>query len=148
MENEGRRIAEDLGRYSTLERLLVDDLREMLAEHPDETDTRWIQSVLDGLCETIDLELELETAAGYLAEVLERYPSWEPQVEQLKRQHRQLRDDLAALRKQFDTPPSDARLPAALRRKFHDWFERYSAHKHQEFRLLQEAMTLDVGEGE
>ena len=59
-----------LEEYSTLEYILLGDLRDLLYEPPDEETCRWLLAVLDALLETLPREFDLKQQDGYLMEVL------------------------------------------------------------------------------
>src|SRR5882724_7956569 len=81
------RDARLLEQYSSLEYILLGDLRDILEEPPDDESRKWLLAVLDTLLETLPREFVLEDEDGYMAEVLERYPSWSAQVDRLHRDH-------------------------------------------------------------
>ncbi len=145
MKDFANRIINDLQQHSTYDQLLLDDLRELLEEHFEQEDTRWIHAVVDQLWLNLEREFALEAQAGYLVEALERFPCWEMQVRRLQQDHVSLHDEVALLRQQLDDPLGDTRIPRELRERFHDWLEKLASHKHRENMLLLDAVDLDVG---
>src|SRR5579872_2003110 len=92
------RDARLLERYTSLEYILLGDLRDILEEPPDVESRHWLLAVLDALLETLPREFDLEDDEGYMSEVLARYPSWSGQVERLHRDHESLFTKLTELR--------------------------------------------------
>ncbi len=142
------RIMHELEEWSSYDRLLLDQLRELLGEVADEQKTRWLHEVVDKLCDGLQHEFAREDEGGYLGEVLERFPTWEPRVSKLREDHERLLQDLSELREQLDRPAGANRVSAELRTQFEDWIERLTAHKQRENELLLDAMNLDIGEGD
>ncbi|MBT6494231.1 MAG: hypothetical protein HOL01_06715, partial [Planctomycetaceae bacterium] len=79
---------------AALEYILLGDLRDLLEESPDEENCRWLLVILDALLEAKQREFELQQDGGYLEDVLEQVPNWEPQVERLRHEHHELFDNL------------------------------------------------------
>lgn len=148
MSDSARALVEELRQCTALESLLLDDLRELLEEPFEQEESRWLPSVLEILCETIDREFALAERGGYLSDVLERFPTWERRVEELRDEHRRLRNKLARLAEAFERSSAGVKLPRRLRDRFHQWIEQYTVHRRTESDLLHEALVLDVGEGE
>jgi hypothetical protein len=99
MESHEARLLEQ---YSSLEYILLGDLRDVLDETPDAESRRWLIAVLDALLDTLPREFDLEDTDGYMSEVLERYPSWNKQVDRLHREHDVLFTKLKELRGRLD----------------------------------------------
>lgn len=138
---------EKLQRSSALLRLLIDDLRELLEEPPDRENARWMLVVLDKMLENLEQQFELEEQQGYLADVLEQFPSWHPHVEHLRQQHALLHQQLREVR---DRLAADRRKTVVheMRRHLRDWIQAYEDHERRERDLIQEAFTVEPGAGD
>ena len=139
---------EALAHHAALEHLLLGDLRELLEEPPDRQNRRWLLVILDGLLETLPREFLLKEEGGYLAEVLDEYPSWSPQVEQLRRQHGDLYVTLDRLRQRLSSNRPFREVADEVRSELRDWMNCLIAHNRHENRILQTAINLDVGTGD
>jgi hypothetical protein len=137
-----------LERYTSLEYILLGDLRDLLEEAPDEDGRKWLLAVLDALLDTLPHEFDLEDEDGYMAEVLERYPSWAGRVDRLHREHEALFSKLKELRGRIDRNVWYAPVANEVRRDLRDWMLRLIAHHRSETRLVQTAMNLEVGVGD
>ena len=142
------RDARLLEHYSSLEYILLGDLRDVLEERPDPESRRWLIAVLDALLETLPREFDLEDSDGYMIEVLERYPSWSSQVERLYRDHDLLFAKLKELRGRVECDNWIAPIANEVRRDIRDWTLKLIAHRRSETRLVQTAMNLEVGVGD
>jgi hypothetical protein len=145
MENRDARLLEH---YTSLEYILLGDLRDLLEETADEESRRWLLAVLDALLDTLPHEFDLEEADGYMTEVLERYPSWSAQVERLRRDHDLLFSKLKELRGRIERNIWIAPIANEVRRDLRDWILKLVAHHRGETRLMQTAMNLEVGTGD
>lgn len=134
-----------LEEYASLEFILVGDLRDLLAEPPDAVTCHWLRAVLDELLVTLPNQFRLRQEGGFLADVLEQYPWWYSNVEQLREEHRVLYDRLRELRGALDHTRRFAHIADIVRRDLKDWMTRLVAYHRHERRLLQNAYTLDVG---
>ena len=137
-----------LERYTSLEYILLGDLRDLLEEPADDETRRWLLAVLDTLLETLPREFDLEEEDGYMAEVLERYPSWSAQVERLHRDHEILFSKLKELRGRIERNSWVAPIANEVRRDLRDWILKLIAHHRSETRLVHTAMNLEVGAGD
>jgi hypothetical protein len=137
-----------LEHYSSLEYILLGDLRDILEERPDDESRKWLLAVLDALLETLPREFDLEEEDGYMAEVLERYPSWSPQVIRLRNDHDHLFSKLKELRGRVERNIWISPIANEVRRDLRDWILKLIAHNRGETRLIQTAMNLEVGTGD
>lgn len=137
-----------LREYETLEYLLIGDLRDLLEEPPSEESCRWILAVIDALLDMLPHEFALEERGGYMNEVLDEYPSWEPLVDELRFEHGSLYAGLEQLRNYVACNAPFAEIAHEVRRDLRDWMKRLVAHNRHETRLLQTALTLEVGAGD
>ncbi|HEY3968675.1 MAG TPA: hypothetical protein VGM05_29270 [Planctomycetaceae bacterium] len=142
------RDAQLLDHYSSLEYILLGDLRDVLEERPDAESRRWLVAVLDALLETLPREFDLEDADGYMIDVLERHPSWSGQVDRLHRDHDLLFTKLKELRGRVECDTWIAPIANEVRRDIRDWTFKLIAHRRSETRLVQTAMNLEVGVGD
>ena len=137
-----------LDHYSSLEYILLGDLRDVLEEPTDRESRRWLVAILDVLLETLPREFDLEDADGYMAEVLERYPNWSAQVDRLHRDHDLLFCKLKELRGRIECNKWIAPIANEVRRDLREWILKLIAHNRKETRLVQTAMNLEVGVGD
>ena len=142
------RAAQLLERYTSLEYILLGDLRDLLEDPVDGENRRWLLAVLDALLETLPVEFELEDEDGYMIEVLERFPSWSGAVERLHRDHDALFQRLKELRGRIDHDDWLAPVANIVRGELRDWMLRLVAHHRSENRMIQTAMNLEVGAGD
>ena len=142
------RDARLLEQYTSLEYILLGDLRDLLEEPSDDETRRWLLAVLDTLLDTLPREFDLEDEDGYMAEVLERYPSWSAQVDRLHRDHEILFSKLKELRGRIERNSWVAPIANEVRRDLRDWILKLIAHHRSETRLVQTAMNLEVGAGD
>lgn len=134
--------------YAALEYILLGDLRDLLEEPADEENCRWLIVILDALLEAKRREFELQEDGGYLEEVLEQFPNWEPQVDQLHREHRELFSLLRELRERIGLRQSFNEIADAVRTDLREWMTLLQAHHRHTRRILQSAFNLDVGVGD
>jgi hypothetical protein len=134
--------------FSSLEYILLGDLRDLLEESADEENRKWLLAVLDALVDTLPREFNLEDEDGYMAEVLERYPNWSNQVERLHLDHDLLFLKLKELRGRIERNIWIAPIANEVRRDLRDWILTLVAHNRGETRLIQTAMNLEVGAGD
>ncbi|MGQ0634489.1 MAG: hypothetical protein ACT4QC_07760 [Planctomycetaceae bacterium] len=134
--------------FSSLEYILLGDLRDLLEEHPDAENRKWLMAVLDALVDTLPREFDLEEEDGYLSVVLERFPSWSPRVDRLQHDHERLFEKLKELRGRVECNAWIAPIANEVRRDLHAWMLTLIAHHRSENHLVQTAITLDVGAGD
>jgi hypothetical protein len=131
--------------YTSLEYILLGDLRELLDEPVDSESRRWMLSVLDKLLENFSSEGDREEEGSYLEDVLDRFPNWSGQIDRLHRDHEELFARLTELRARTERDEWIAPLANLVRGELRDWMLSLIAHRRRETRLLQTAMNLDVG---
>jgi hypothetical protein len=146
---EARLDGRVLEEYLALEYILLGDLRDVLEEPADEESRKWLLAILDALLDAMPREFELKCrGGGYLCEVLEQYPNWYPEVENLKEERGELYSHLRRLqgcvRELF---PAD-HVAARVRRELHSWMKSFIAHHRHERRLFMNAFTMEVGCGD
>lgn len=138
----------NLTRFSSLEYILLGDLRDVLEEPIDGENRKWLLAVLDALEETLPREFDLEEEDGYMSEVLERFPNWSHQVEGLLRDHERLFEKLKNLRHRIERDSWIAPIANEVRAELRDWIRTLVSHHRRETRLVQTAMNLEVGVGD
>jgi hypothetical protein len=131
--------------YTSLEYILLGDLRELLEGPLDSESRRWMISTLDGLLESFPSDGGREEEGTYMDDVLERFPNWSNQIDRLHRDHEELFTRLKELRGRTERDEWIAPLANLVRRELRDWMLTLIAHRRRETRLLQTAMNLDVG---
>ena len=148
MNAQSDQIIEELRQCTSLESLLLDELQELLDEAVDEEETRWIESTLNELCELFEREFQLQSAGGYLQEVVDEFPSREFQVQSLRLENERLLQELRQLSAGFHRLALSKRIPRDVRDQVRRWIERYARHRRAERNLVLESMNVDVGIGE
>jgi len=137
-----------LQRDTALEHLLLGDLLDLL-DDPSGPDTHdWLLTIVDALLRLLPREFRSEESGGYLQEVLDEFPSWDRQVQDLQKQHAALHGQLRELRSQIAQSQSSRRLPPRCRFAIYEWLDQVNDHKRQETALLQMAINLEVGVGD
>lgn len=134
--------------YAALEYILLGDLRDLLDEPITDETTRWLKAVLDVLLETLPRATDLEDNRDCLDEVLQRFPSWYPQVDRMRKGHRMLFTNLRKLRNRIACQKPVEDVAQELQRELHEWLTSLVAHHRHENRLLLTAMNLEVGAGD
>jgi len=134
--------------YTSLEYILIGDLRDLLEEPANSETFGWLSAVLDALLDTLPREQQLREAGGYLNDVLEEYPNWSNQVDRLKTQQQALHQKLYHLRISLEDDRSFMQAADDVRRELQLWMHSLQAHHRQERRLVQAAFTVDVGTGD
>lgn len=150
MFNSRPQLADDflLEDCAALEYILLGDLRDLLEEPPDEEHCRWLLVILDALLEAKQREFELQEEGGYLEEVLEQVPNWEPQVAQLHREHRELFGNLRQLRERVGSRISFDAMADSIRTDLRDWMTLLQRHHRHTRRIVQSAFNFDIGVGD
>ena len=134
--------------YDALIHLLLDDLLEMLDGRINEEEHRWSMTLLEKVQEYLHRQFTVEESGGYLEEVLEEFPSWQPLLRTLQGEHKHLLQDFCELRNELSGCQTSTPLALRLQREFRMWVRRFRNHQHREAQVLQKAYTLDVGSGE
>lgn len=137
-----------LGEYAALEYILLGDLRDLLEEPADKETCRWLLAVLDALLDTLPREMELQEQGGYMEEVLEQYPNWSDQVDDLQHEKRALYTKLRQLRDGISRERRFSKIAEEVRTGLRDWMSSLVAHHRHERRIVQTAFNLDVGTGD
>jgi hypothetical protein len=141
-------VCDRLEQYTTLEYILLGDLRDVLEEPANRHTRGWLIAVLDALLDTLPREMALKESCGYLNEVLDEYPSWYRHVEELQNEERLLFLSLQSLRDRLETSESYAHAAERVTSMLRQWMTRLTAHHRHETRILQTAMNLEVGGGD
>jgi hypothetical protein len=133
---------------AALEYILLGDLRDLLEESPDEENCRWLLVILDALLEAKQREFELQEDGGYLEDVLEQVPNWQPQVEQLRDEHRELFGNLRQLRERVGSRQTFDEVADTVRADLRDWMTLLHRHHRHTRRIVQSAFNFDIGVGD
>jgi len=141
---QNRRSNED---NMALEYILLGDLRDLLEEPPNRDTRRWLLAVLNALLDTLPSDMN-DDDGEYLGEVLEEYPNWARQVDDLHEEREALFDELYIFRNQIQQRRDLEQIAERLRRELHQWMIMLAAHKRHEARIIQMAYTLEVGAGD
>lgn len=137
-----------LADMTTMEYILLGDLRDLLEEQPDEQTAKWLVAILDALIDMLPRELAVKSRDGYLEDVLEEHPHWEAQVQQLHAEYKVLCVRLGVFRDQLLSRTPYAAIATQLREDLRDWMNALQAHHRHETRLMQTAVNLEVGGGD
>lgn len=133
---------------SSLEYILLGDLRDVLEEPLDDITLKWLKAVIDALLETLPREFALQDAGGYLNEVTDCDPNLAVHVERLTEERRAVFGKLRVLRLQLNSPGDHKPATDAIRADLKDWMTSLTAFHRHERRLVQTAFNLDVGTGD
>ncbi len=133
---------------STLEYILLGDLRDILEESLDETNAKWLAAVIDALIETMPRNFALQDEGGYLQEVVECDANWYGYVRQLSDERTRIYHQLLMLRREIDEIPPREIAAKELRTNLRNWMVQLTAFQRHELRLVQTAFNLDVGIGD
>ena len=128
--------------------VLLDRLAGVVKSPPEQVEAASLTALLDEILENLDEQFRLEEDNDYMADVLERYPTWYPQVRQLQEEHRLLQRHLREVQDRIARENAGSTLSREIHRQLRDWLNAYRNHDRRENDLVQEAFTLDVGAGE
>jgi hypothetical protein len=137
-----------LQRLSTLEYILIGDLRDLLEEPANAETKHWMETILDALLETLPREFEIRESGSYLQHVVETYPRMEHQVLQLKSEHVMLVRRLKELRKALIRKVPFQSICGRVQEDLKLWMRQLNSHNHHESRLLQEVVNQELGAGD
>jgi len=137
-----------LGYYTEMQYILLGDLREVLEGTPSLSERNWLLTILDALLETLPTQFDLKEEGGYLSEVLDAFPYWQSQVEQLRQEHGPLCESLQKLRDRIFSGSEYKQVAEVVRDDLREWMERLTRHDTKECRLFQDSVNLEVGVGD
>lgn len=137
-----------LGRYTEMNYILLGDLREALDSSLGLAERNWLLSILDALLQSLPAQFSLKEEGGYMEEVLDAFPYWDRQVEQLRSEHAPLVETLTVLRGRIATGSEFKQVAQIVKDDLADWMERLFRHESRECRLFQNAMNVEVGVGD
>jgi len=138
----------DLRKCCEFEYILIGDLRDLLESEPSEENRRWMSAVIDALLDTLPKEFALKSQDGYLAEVLDEYPSWDTAVERLRQQHVALHRRLTELRVRLMAHSQVRGMAERLRPELEAWIDAFAQLQQSERRITLAALNLEVGAGD
>ncbi len=130
-----------------LEYILLGDLRDLLEEPPNRDTRRWLLAVLNALLDTLPSDIN-DDHGEYLGDVLEEYPNWSRQVDELHEERESLFDELYIFRNQIQQRRDLEEIAERLRFGLREWMSMLVAHKRHEARIIQMAYTWEVGAGD
>lgn len=133
---------------SALEYILLGDLSDLLDEPLNGDTRRWLLAVLNALLDTLPSDMNDSDDGEYLGEVLEEYPNWSRQVDELHEQREALFDELYIFRNQIQQRRDLHEIADRLRRELRQWMTMLAAHKRHEARIILMAYTMEVGAGD
>lgn len=142
------RVRPLLQEYASLEYILLGDLRDLLEEPTDELTCKWMRAVLDALIDTLPRKFELQDEGGYLSEVLEQYPNWSTQVNELRQKQIAIYAKLSRLRASVAEAIPYEEVVGSLSGDLRQWMQSLQAYHRHERRMLQTAFNLEVGGGD
>ena len=137
-----------LADVTSLEYILLGDLRDLLEEPFDETTFKWLTAVVDALLQTLPKEFARQNDGGYLAEVVENDPNWSVYVTQLAEERRSIFRRLCDVRQHLAATHGLEQMADELRTEIKEWMFRIIALHRHERRLVQTAFNLDIGTGD
>ncbi len=148
--SNGDRVStsEQMEQYTSLEFILLGDLRDLLEEPVDKYTHRWLRAVLDVLLDTLPRQWELREEGGYFADVLRHHPYWYTEVDELRRRQHKLYDKLRHLRARLMERVPYAEISGDLSRELRDWMQSLLAFHRHERRMVQTGFNLEVGVGD
>ena len=129
-------------------RLLTGQLADLLAEPAENATTLCVVELLDAMLDNLREQFRLEEEQDYLADVLQQYPNWHPEVEHLRQQHSLLHNQLRDIRRRVAAAGDRPTVRYQTRRQLRDWINTYNEHERRETQLIQDAFTLETGAGE
>lgn len=135
-------------RDSALEQLLIGDLLDLLDDPYGPEISTWLLTIVNALLRILPREFCSEEAGGYLAEVLEEYPSWDRQVRALHEEHSRLYARLRELRQDIAREQAGPELSPRIRLGLDEWIHQLNDHNGRETALLHTALNLEVGVGD
>lgn len=132
------------GDCSTLEPRLLEDLHELLQLPSNEETYHWLIAILDIFSQILQADYESKWEDGYLDDVLERFPWWISEIQQLRCNHRTLLRQVQSI---YEALLFESEIGEA-----HDqfpflevWTERFASHRHHEREVVQEGFNLVLG---
>lgn len=137
-----------LGRYTEMQYILLGDLREVLESRSGLAERNWMLTILDALLDTLPTQFSLMEEGGYMTEVLDAFPNWENEVEELRLEHTTLCDQLSELRSRVAEGSQYKQVAQIVRDELAAWMKCLQNHNHQECRLFQTSVNLEVGVGD
>jgi len=137
--------ADQLIRCVQFLRLLRDDLKVLLQEPADPASADWISALVDKLLVDVKQEFALKERGEYLGDVLEQFPSWQPQVARLLEEHQSLTERLREIRDRIAQEAATGGLSTESCQALREWIDADEGHEHRERDLVQEACTHEVG---
>lgn len=137
-----------LGRYTEMQYILLGDLREVLESRPGLSERNWMLTILDALLETLPAQFDLREQGGYMTDVLEAFPYWENEVEQLRSEHGTLCTTLQDLRNRVNAGSQYKQVAEVVRTELASWIQCLRNHNRHECRLFQNAVNLEIGCGD
>jgi hypothetical protein len=133
---------------TSMEYILLGDLRDLLEEPFDDVTFKWLTAVVDALLQTLPQEFSRQNDGGYLSEVVEEDPNWYRYVTQLAEERRAIFRRLCDVRQHLAATRDIEQIADELRNELRAWMFRITALHRHERRLLQTAFNLDVGTGD
>ena len=147
----GARLAatiDELRCNSEMLHLLLEDLSELPAEPLDRENAEWMLAVVEKMVDNLARQCRLEEEQEYMADVLDQFPSWYPQIEHLQQEQELLRRQLGDIRARLAGEVHRGVVGRETRRQLRDWIQGFRQHDAREGELIHDAFTLDVGAGE
>lgn len=141
-------IVDGLRQSNNSLRELTDELSKQLQQSLLPVASAEVRKCIEGMLAHLERQIQLEERNGYLAEVLDQYPNWHPQVEHLRQQHALLHQQLKEMHDRVAGRPGSDALPMEIQRQVIDWINTYNEHQQRETALIQDAFTLETGVGE
>ena len=139
---------QQLQRLSTLEYILLGDLRDLLEELPSSQTRHWLEAILDALLETLPQEFEIREHSGMYDEVVELCPRYSSVVCHLMTDHVMLVRRLKDIRRAIKHNVPFSTIAFKLRDELSQWMDQLKVHNREEKELLQLAVNEELGCGD
>jgi hypothetical protein len=130
---------------TTLEYILLGDLRDVLQELPNDVMRRWLLALLEALLETLSQRFHLEEEDGYLLDVLDSFPNWSQKVGHLRNDHTVLCETLKEIHGRIAETEDYREISAEAGRDLSRWISALEKHHQQEDGLILSAVNLELG---
>ncbi len=143
-EPSARRFAQQ----TSQEHVALDHKLEQLHRTTEQLQQLWLtwQEQLRQLLKFLQGHFAAEERGGYFCHVVQHAPWLKEQVDRLHAQHEQLHHQLDQLAARAEH--AQVELLAPMVEQLAQWIHQLQQHEQQENRLLQEAFTQDMAEGD
>ncbi len=140
--------AHRFAQQTSQEHVALDHKLEQLSRSTEQLQQLWAswQEQLRQLLKFLQGHFAAEERGGYFCQVVQHAPWLKEQVDRLHAQHEQLRHQLTQMAARAEH--GQVELLAPLVEQLRSWTQLLEQHEEAENRLLQEAFTQDMAEGD